>query len=131
MALELIIVTPEGQSYEGSVDHVVLPGAEGDFGVLAEHERYLAPLKPGPVEIRTGKGSEWAAVSEGFADVNGQQVVVLVDHCALASEIDREAAETERRDAEAVLADAPTETERAEAESALVRATVHLDVVGR
>lgn len=131
MALELIIVTPEGQSYEGSVEQVVLPGAEGDFGVLAEHERYLAPLKPGPVEIRTGGGSEWAAVSDGFADVNGEQVVVLVDHCALAGEIDTAAAEESKREAEAVLAGDPDEAERVEAEHAVTRAEVLLDVAAR
>ena len=45
MALELTIVTPEGQSYDGTVDSVVLTGSEGEFGVLEGHERLLSALK--------------------------------------------------------------------------------------
>ena len=51
MSIELIVVTPEGQAYEGSIQQVVLPGSEGDFGVLEQHERYLAPLRSGKMEI--------------------------------------------------------------------------------
>jgi len=95
MALELTIVTPEGQAFDGSVEQVVLPGAEGEFGVLEAHERLLAALRIGLVEIRMSGGSRWAAVSEGFADVSGEQVVVLVDHCAMADRIDVPALERE------------------------------------
>ena len=72
MPIELCIVTPEGQAFEGPVDQVVLPGAEGDFGVLAGHERFLAPLRLGPVEIRKGIGSEWATITGGFDELNDE-----------------------------------------------------------
>ena len=88
MPIELYIVTPEGQAFSGPVDQVVLPGAEGDFGVLEGHERFLAPLRIGPVEIKEGSSSHWAAVSDGFVEVSGEQVTVLVDECHLASDID-------------------------------------------
>ena len=52
MPFDLTIVTPEGEAYRGSVERVVLPGSEGEFGVLANHERFLSPLRVGPVEIR-------------------------------------------------------------------------------
>ena len=104
MSLQLTIVTPEGQAYTGEVQSVVLPGAEGDFGVLEKHERYLAPLRPGPVEIKTDSGSEWAAVSGGFADVSAEQVVVLVDRCRRAAEIDRDQAQSDLDAAKADLA---------------------------
>jgi F-type H+-transporting ATPase subunit epsilon len=90
VSIELCIVTPEGQSFQGPVDQVVLPGAEGDFGVLKGHERFLAPLRIGPVEIKEGAASRWAAISDGFAEVSGEQVVVLVDECQLADAIDEE-----------------------------------------
>ncbi|MGZ8716936.1 MAG: ATP synthase F1 subunit epsilon, partial [Gaiellaceae bacterium] len=41
MALELVIVTPQGQAFNAEVDTVVLPGTEGDFGVLPGHEAFL------------------------------------------------------------------------------------------
>jgi F-type H+-transporting ATPase subunit epsilon len=93
VSLELIIVTPEGETYSGLVDQVVLPGSEGEFGVLEQHERTLAPLQHGAVEIRTASGSEWAAVSNGFADVSAERVVVLADSCVLASAIDKASAQ--------------------------------------
>ncbi len=103
MSLDLIIVTPEGEAYSGTVDQVVLPGSEGRFGVLERHERTLAPLQHGAVEIQTASGSEWAAMSHGFADVSAERVVVLADTCVLAGAIDRAAVEATLNEAEAKL----------------------------
>jgi F-type H+-transporting ATPase subunit epsilon len=136
MALELVVVTPEGEAFAEPVDQVVLPGAEGDFGVLESHEKFLAPLKPGPMEIKLAGGrSEWAAVSDGFAEVSSTRVVVLVDECSKADEIDIEHARTTVDETERALqeiADTPEEADRrARLESALVRANVLIDVYTR
>ncbi len=135
MGLELTIVTPEGQAYAGDVESVVLPGAEGDFGVLERHERYLAPLKPGRVEIKTGSGSEWAAVSDGFADVSAEQVVVLVDRCRRASEIDRTAVQTEldaaRSELSALSGSEEDQARKPGLEAEIVRAEIELEIAGR
>jgi F-type H+-transporting ATPase subunit epsilon len=88
MAFELTIVTPEGEAYRGNVERVVLPGSEGEFGVLTNHERFLSPLRVGAVEILTADGPVYAAVADGFAEVDGDQVTVLVDSCELEHEID-------------------------------------------
>jgi F-type H+-transporting ATPase subunit epsilon len=85
---DLTIVTPEGLAYQGSVERVVLPGSEGDFGVLASHERFLSPLRVGEVEIRTTDDTLYAAIAGGFAEVDGAAVSVLVDSCELEHEID-------------------------------------------
>ena len=101
MALELSIVTPEGQAYDGTVENVVLPGSEGDFGVLEGHERLLTALKSGPVEIRGGSRgeSEWVSVTGGFVEVAGERVVVMVDHCIGSGEIDAPKEENSRSSA--------------------------------
>ncbi len=125
MSLELIIVTPEGEAYSGVVDQVVLPGSEGEFGVLEQHERYLAPLKHGAVEIRVGSGSKWAALSNGFADVSAERVVVLADVCALAADIDVAMAEEEKQEAEAQLAALPEAAEHDARREALMDMLVH------
>jgi F-type H+-transporting ATPase subunit epsilon len=85
---DLTIVTPEGLAYQGGVERVVLPGSEGDFGVLASHERFLSPLRVGEVEIRTADDTLYAAIAGGFAEVDGDAVSVLVDSCELEHEID-------------------------------------------
>ena len=54
MPFELVIVTPHREVYRDRVDAVVLPGSEGDFGVLESHERFLSPLRVGQAEIRKG-----------------------------------------------------------------------------
>ena len=100
MPFVLSIVTPQGEAYRGRVGTVVLPGSEGDFGVLQGHERFLAPLRIGQLEIRAEQGPLHAAVSGGFADVAAHEVVVLADACELAHQIDVRRAERARTEAE-------------------------------
>ena len=84
MAIELTIVTPEGEVFSGAVERVVLPGESGDFGVLDGHERFLSALRSGPFEIQEGPSeTQSGELSEGFAEVNGDRVTVLVDRCTL------------------------------------------------
>jgi len=134
MAIELLIVTPHGESYRGPVENVVLPGSEGEFGVLERHERFLSPLRVGEVEIRTPAGRSWAAIGSGFAEVTGQQVAVLVESCEIAPEIDVARAELARERAREGLEqlDADAEAERfAQYEAALARAENRLAVSRR
>ena len=85
MPLDLTIVTPSGRAYRGDVDSVVLPGSEGEFGVLPGHERFLTALRPGAVQIRAGNQTLHATAGEGFADVSAEQVTVMVDSCEFAA----------------------------------------------
>ena len=135
MALELVVVTPEGEALSEVVDQVVLPGEAGDFGVLESHERFLTPLTPGPMQIHSSGASRWAAISSGFAEVDGARVVVLVDACSLAGEIDPKVVEAQRAEAETALAalrDAEqSEAERARLTALIRRSEIELDVAGR
>lgn len=131
MSIELVIVTPEGEAFSGPVEQVVLPGAEGEFGVLEQHERLLAPLQHGAVQILQSGGSQWAAVSNGFADVGSERVVVLADFCQLAGEIDIEAARQARTDAQAELATLGEDEDaarRADLEEQIRAADVQIEV---
>ena len=97
MAIALSVVTPEGQAFHGEAETVVLPGSEGEFGVLPGHEAFLSSLRIGPMTIRKAGGEELhAAVSNGFAEVHDDQVSVLVGSCEFAHEIDRARAEIAR-----------------------------------
>jgi F-type H+-transporting ATPase subunit epsilon len=131
MPFELTIVTPKGQAFHGPVDSVLLPGSEGDFGVLPGHERFLTPLRIGAVEIRTGGELLWAAIADGFADVNGEAVALLVESCELASEIDSARAEHARERALQGLRDLDRSEQAvryAQFEAELERAHVRLEV---
>lgn len=136
MALELVVVTPEGEAFSEEVEQVVLPGEAGNFGVLESHERFLTPLQLGPMEIiRAGHGSQWAAITSGFAEVDGQRVVVLVDSCSLAGEIDPAVTEARRVAADNAMADLPdTDEHAAERErlaTIIARAELELEIAAR
>lgn len=135
MSLDLIIVTPEGEAYSGTVDQVVLPGSEGEFGVLEQHERTLAPLQHGAIEIKLESGSEWAAVSNGFADVSSERVVVLADYCVMAGSIDKTEVAQVLAEAQAEL-DALAEGEESDARretlgEVIRKSDVQLEVVDK
>jgi F-type H+-transporting ATPase subunit epsilon len=134
MPFQLNIVTPQGQAYSGEAERVVLPGTEGDFGVLPDHERFLTPLRIGEVEITNGSETLFAAIAEGFAEVQGDQVAVLVESCELAGDIDLARAERARDRAEQNLAQVGPDQERLRLEqlaTALERARNRVEISKR
>jgi F-type H+-transporting ATPase subunit epsilon len=104
MPFELSIVTPAGTAFEESVSSVVLPGAEGQFGVLPGHERFLTTLAIGEAVIQTPKGPRFAALSDGFAEITQDHVVVMVETCEFGADIDLARAERAKARAEEALA---------------------------
>jgi len=135
LPIELTVVTPEQEVFSGAVDDVVLPGTEGDFGVLEHHERFLAPLRIGEVEVKRDGTSHWAAISEGFAQVTADKVIVLVDTCEMARKIDVARAEAAKARAERALKEIEAgqleEVRLHTYEAALQRAVVRIQVAGR
>jgi F-type H+-transporting ATPase subunit epsilon len=104
MPISLSVVTPEGHAFRGEAEAVVLPGSEGEFGVLPGHEPYLTAIKIGPMAIRKPGGETlYAAVSQGFAEVHDDEVSVMVGTCEFAHDIDRSRAEVAAERAKAQL----------------------------
>ena len=103
MPLQLEIVTPERLAYEDEVDSVVLPGVEGEIGVLPHHAPLVSMLGVGELRIRKGGEEESFAIVGGFLQVRPDKVVVMAETADLASEIDLERAQEARREAERAL----------------------------
>jgi F-type H+-transporting ATPase subunit epsilon len=103
MPLLLEIVTPERLAYSDTVDSVVLPGSEGEMGVLPHHAPLLATLGVGELRIRKGGEEEFFAIAGGFVQVRPDKVVVMAEEADMASEIDLEKAQEARREAEKAL----------------------------
>jgi len=80
--LQLSIVTPERAVLDLAVDSVVVPGAEGEFGVLPDHESLLAPVSEGVVRYSGSEGSGELSVTDGFAEVTGDRVTLLVGNAS-------------------------------------------------
>ena len=103
--------------------------------MLESHERFLTPLQLGPMEIIRDSGNEWAAITSGFAEVDGTRCVVLVDSCTLASAVDAGAVESTKAEADGQLSSLPDDEanagERARLEGVVARAELELDVASR
>ena len=103
MSIQLEIVTPERLAYSDTVDAVVLPGSEGELGVLPHHAPLVSMLGVGELRIRKGGQEESFAIVGGFLQVRPDKVVVLAETADMASEIDLEKAQEARREAERAI----------------------------
>jgi F-type H+-transporting ATPase subunit epsilon len=103
MPLHLEIVTPERLAYSDEVDAVVLPGSEGELGVLPHHAPLISTLGAGELRLRKGGLEESFAIIGGFLQVLPDKVVVMAETADMASEIDLAKAQEARRQAEAAI----------------------------
>jgi F-type H+-transporting ATPase subunit epsilon len=107
------LVSPERLLFSEDVHMVTLPGAEGYFGVLAGHAPLLSALKPGVIEVRNeGNGPLKLFVRGGFAEVDGQRIVVLAEEAIPLADFDVAALDQRIRDTEEDLVAAKTDAER-------------------
>jgi F-type H+-transporting ATPase subunit epsilon len=114
------LVAPERTLVSTEVDMVVVPGAEGDFGVLPQHSLLISLLRPGVIETYQGNQViERIFVAGGFAEANERGCTVLAEEAMPVSEIVVEEARRRLSDAEDDLRDAASETERKRAEREL------------
>jgi len=96
------LVSPEKLLFSGDVEQVDVPGAEGDFGVLANHAPFVTTLRPGILTIYGAGGAQKIVVLGGFVEVSAQGLTVLADVAETVEDMDRAViaariAEMERR----------------------------------
>jgi F-type H+-transporting ATPase subunit epsilon len=83
------LVSPEKLAFSGQVDQVDIPGAEGDFGVLAGHAPVVAAMRPGILTVTAGGKREKIIVTGGLAEVSEKGLTVLADVATSLDELDR------------------------------------------
>ena len=111
------LVSPERLVVSLPVDMVVVPGGEGDFGVLPGHAPLIASVRPGVIEIYEGREvSDRIFVAGGFAEVTSERCTVLAESAVRVSDIDVGRAEKDLQTAQDALADAGDHGARADAE---------------
>ena len=92
--IELEIVTPAKILFSKSADMAVIPGGEGDFGVLAGHAPMLSQVRAGTIDIYDGdKISTQIFVEGGIAEVTAERCTVLAEEALMVADIDKSAAE--------------------------------------
>jgi F-type H+-transporting ATPase subunit epsilon len=114
------LVSPEKLLFSGEVEQVDVPGAEGDFGVLANHAPFVATLRPGILTIRSSNGEQKIVVLGGFAEVSAEGLTVLADVAENVADIDRNMIATRISELEQRIA-------KTEAGSALDKLITRLD----
>ena len=88
------LVSPERLLMDEPVGMVVVPGVEGNFGVLAGHAPVIAAVRPGVIDVyENGAIVRRIFVGGGFAEVTAERVTVLAEDAMPVSEINREAAQ--------------------------------------
>ncbi len=103
------LVSPARLLFEGPVESVVVPGAEGDMTILANHAALMTSLRPGVVTVVDGKTSKRLFVRGGFADVNARGLTILAEQATPVEELSAEAIAAEMQNAEEDLRDARTD----------------------
>ena len=79
------LVSPQKIAFSGEVDQVDVPGAEGDFGVLAGHAPFMTGLKEAPVVVHNNGSRTVFTVQGGFADVTPEGLTILAEHATEAA----------------------------------------------
>jgi F-type H+-transporting ATPase subunit epsilon len=130
--LTVEIVTPERVVYsQEGVDVLIVPGIEGELGVLPLHAPLLTQIQPGVMRIVKGEEETTMAITGGFIEVRENRVTILADAAERGEEIDVARAEAARRQAEEHLAAREEAADMAQAEAALMRALIRLKAAER
>jgi F-type H+-transporting ATPase subunit epsilon len=129
--VEFELVSPERLLVSEPVDMVVVPGAEGDFGVLVRHTPMVSNVRAGVISAHNGgQVTERIFVAGGFAEVTPSRCTVLAEQALPVAEIDRHAAEQQLKDAQEDLADAEGDEERQAAEREIAVAEAMIQAAG-
>lgn len=117
-AVQFELVSPEKLLLSEEVEMVVVPGAEGDFGVLPGHTPVISTVRPGVIHIFEGGAVKTRIfVAGGFAEVTAERCTVLAEEAVLLDDIDRDQVEKSLQEAMEDISDAGDNiTERALAE---------------
>ncbi|MGI8998892.1 MAG: F0F1 ATP synthase subunit epsilon [Candidatus Limnocylindria bacterium] len=125
MPLQLEVVSPERLAYTDEVDMVIVPGIDGQLGILPHHTRLISALGTGELRIKKGGTEESLLISGGFVEVRPDKVIVMADLAEHSDEIDEAKAVDARKRAEAELGETKDPVDiarvRASLQTALMR----------
>jgi F-type H+-transporting ATPase subunit epsilon len=131
------LVTPEGPAFEGEVEMLVVPGADGEIGVLARHAPLVALLKAGSTRVYKDRATEDVlefATGPGFFKVEQDRALALVDDAVEARHIDDDRARKQLEEAQAELEKVErgeSDADRWQLEQRIRHAENQLTVAGR
>lgn len=126
------IVSAEGRLFAGDASMVFVPAAEGEIGIAPRHAPLLTMLKAGEVRVQVpGKDEQSFYVGGGALEIQPNNVTVLADTAARATDLDEAAAQAAKARAETAMQDRSDKIELAEAQVELARAIAQLRMIER
>ena len=126
------IVSAEAEIFHGTATLVVASGDDGELGIAPRHAPLITRLKPGQVRVIGENGEEQAFyVSGGIIEVQPQVVTVLADTAIRARDLDENAANRAKEEAERLLANRTDAVEIAQAQAELAQAIAQLQAIER
>ena len=131
MPMQLQIITAEREVFSGEVDALVAPGIEGQLGILPRHAPLMTILQPGELMVRSGGEESFLALSGGYMEVLGNQVIILADAAEDVDEIDESRAQAAMEQAQQRIANRQSDVELEQAVASLRRAQVRVTVARR
>lgn len=132
MPLTIRVVAPDKTVWDSPAEEVILPSTTGQLGILVGHAPLLTALDIGVMRVRTNKDWQAIALMGGFAEVENDEVIILVNGAERGDKIDRETARTAYSEAESRLNQVRggTRQEQIQAERALRRARARFQAAG-
>lgn len=133
MALTVRVITPDATVWDANAEEVILPSTTGQLGILSGHAPLLSALDTGVMRVRPGKEWENIALFGGFAEVEENEVTILVNGAERGTEIEKEAAQMALDEARSRLEKAESGEDRQEkiqAIQALKRARARFQAAG-
>ena len=134
MTIRCEIASQDRLVFEGDADIVILPGVNGEMGILPHHAPLLTTLKLGVIKVRKGLEEEYFTVTGGLAEVQPSIITILADAAENVEEIDIARAEAARERARLLLEEGPSETDIENIlaiEAALRRSNLRLEAARR
>ena len=133
MTLTVRVVAPDKTVWDSEADEVILPSTTGQLGILSGHAPLLTALDIGVMRVRPGKDWVSIALMGGFAEIENNEVIILVNGAERGDKIDKEAARSAFSQAESRFNQVQTSENRQEkiqATQALKKARARFQAAG-
>jgi len=125
-SMEVLVATAERQVYSGQATMLVVPGAEGELGILPKHSPLLSALNAGELIITNGEEVDEVFVSGGYMEVQPDKVTILADTAERAADMDEAEIIAAQRRAEELVSSQNADVDLAMAEAELAMLTARL-----
>ncbi len=127
--INISFISQETTLFEGEAKMVVMDGQEGQLGIVKGHSPLLAVLKPGPVRMIQEEGAEVFFTNGGFAEVQPENITILVDSAVRADDLDESKILKAKEEAEKLLKDKKDQKDFAEVSSQLTQSLSQLRAI--